>query len=218
CMAATAGVDSLEVCSWLGCGGITPALGLVRVVHAHTGLPVRVLVRPVPGPFHFGPEARAVVLEDVALFCAEPGVRGVVTGALDAAGMPDGAFMRAVLDRANGREITFHRAFDEVPDQVAALERCRELGVHRILTSGGEPRAIDAVDRLRHLTRLAGNMPVIAAGGGLAPDHVRWLVQQTGVPEVHFSAGRATDKPFVTAPDAGKVHAIMQALGRGAMP
>lgn len=229
-VAAAGGVDHIEACAWLECGGVTPSIGLVRAVANVTGLPVRVLVRPTPGHFMYGAHDRAVLLRDVEALSREPGVHGVVTGALDTAGMPDRALMAEVIAAVNGREVTFHRAIDQARDPEQALAVCLELGIQRVLTSAGAARAFDAKDRLRRMVAMAGDRSLVAAGAGVAADHVVELVRATGVREVHFSARRSRPMTDPTAqgriplasigegpstemvPDPLKVAAILKAL------
>ncbi len=222
--------DGFELCTWLECGGVTPSLGLIRSAFERTGSPVRVLVRPTPGSFQYDEHARNVLLHDVGVLCQESAVAGVVTGALDRHAMPDTGLMREVVARSNGREVTFHRAIDHSADPVRALHACIGVGVHRVLTSAGGARAIDAWPILRAMVQAAGAELLVAAGGGVAPDHVVELVERTGVREVHFSARRpaapaavhsmgraslsssAINGPLDMIPDAAKVQAIATAL------
>ncbi|MEK8226134.1 copper homeostasis protein CutC [Oerskovia sp. M15] len=64
-------------------------------------------------------------------------------GALTADGQVDVEAVRALVAAAEGREVTFHRAIDVVEDVTTALDVLVELGVTRVLTSGGAARSID---------------------------------------------------------------------------
>ncbi|MDX9752109.1 MAG: copper homeostasis protein CutC [Flavobacteriales bacterium] len=217
-VAAAQGAERIEVCAWPESGGVTPSIGLVRAVVQATGLPVRVLVRPAPGRFDHGPHHNTVILRDVEALAREPGVQGVVAGTLTAEGMPDKALMQQVIAAADGREVTFHRAIDHAADPLEALAVCLELGVQRVLTAGGPKRAIDGWAMVRAMVHAAGDRLLVAAGGGVAADHVARLVELTGVREVHFSARRpAAPGPWDTAPDPDKTAAIIAAL-RNAAP
>jgi copper homeostasis protein len=81
--------------------------------------------------------------------------------------------------------VTFHRAFDQLGNADDALETLVELGVRRVLTSGGAVRAVDGVDALRRLVdRAAGRIAIIAAGG-IRSINVDRIIAVTGVPAVH---------------------------------
>ncbi len=75
------------------------------------------------------------------------GATGVVIGALDAEGHLDLFAMARLRDAAGGAPVTLHRAIDVTADPVATLRSARELGLVRVLTSGGASAAIDASTR-----------------------------------------------------------------------
>ncbi|CAB3982523.1 copper homeostasis cutC homolog, partial [Paramuricea clavata] len=60
--------------------------------------------------------------------------------------------------------VTFHRAFDMVPDQSAALEVIINLGFDRILTSGGKPDVLQGAPHLKDLVNQAGRRIIIMPG------------------------------------------------------
>lgn len=224
--AERAGADGVELCSWLACGGVTPSPGLLNWLKERSALRRRVLVRPTPGGFHYTADERQVLLRDVLLSGVADAQAGVVTGGLTAAGAVDEGLMRSVAPALAGRELTFHRAIDHATDMLAALERCMALGVHRVLTSGGETRAKDGVAMLRRLVERAGGTLLICAAGGIDPANVVELVQRTGVREVHFAAqrpgpavlhGAAMSSAnaginFLAEPDEAKIEGVLNAL------
>ena len=63
--------------------------------------------------------------------------------------------------------MTFHKAFDQVRRPLDALERLIELGVDRVLTSGGRPTALEGVENLAALVTRANGRLVVMAGGRL---------------------------------------------------
>lgn len=81
--------------------------------------------------------------------------------------------------------MTFHRAFDRVVDRVDALDALVDLGIARLLTSGGAPTAAEGLSSLRELVEIAGDAIVILAGGGVRFHNVVEIVDETGVSEVH---------------------------------
>ena len=222
--AAACGVDSVEVCSWLACGGITPSSGLVDAMRSAVRIPVRVLVRPGPGGFVYTPAETLALLTDAEIFGG--GAIGLVTGALEVDGSLNERVMASVIRLAPESEITFHRAIDHATDMAATLDRCIELGVHRILTSGGSTLATEGAVMLKQLVQRAGDRIMIAAAGGINAANVVELVERTGVTEVHFSAqrpkpGRAQGAAmsstsqgvsFETEPDRAKIEGVMNAL------
>jgi copper homeostasis protein len=183
--AGAVGVDSVEVCTWLASGGVTPSWGLVTMVREHVPCQVRVLVRPSVGPFHYDAMTLDVLMADAHRF-AEEGL-GVVTGTLGPDARWDDAAMERIRAATQGAELTFHRAIDHAVDPVLVAEYCTSLGVERILSSGGAATALQGAPILRQLVRSASGIRV-AAGGGVRPENVVELVERTGVGEIHFSA------------------------------
>ncbi|GGO67110.1 hypothetical protein GCM10010910_28140 [Microbacterium nanhaiense] len=113
-IAAAVGVDRIELCSALAIGGVTPSRGLIEIAVA-AGTPVHVLVRPRGGGFAYDSDEVGLIVRDVAE-AVRAGAAGVVFGAT-ARGAIDVETMRATKDAAAGIEVTFHRAFDTVPDR-----------------------------------------------------------------------------------------------------
>jgi copper homeostasis protein len=222
--AAAAGADTVEVCAWLACGGITPSSGLVDAVRGPLPIQARILVRPSPGGFVYTPAELHALVTDAEVFGG--GALGLVTGALTATGSVDESVIRAVIHAAPESEITFHRAIDHAADMLRSLDNCIELGLHRILTSGGETLALDGAARLKAMVERAGDRLMIAAAGGINPKNVVELVERTGAREVHFaaqkpkaSASRGASMSsshvgvsFETEPDAAKIEGVMNAL------
>jgi copper homeostasis protein len=89
------------------------------------------------------------------------------------------------VESAAGLPVTFHRAFDRIRNLPDALEQLIEIGVARVLTSGGAPTAVDGASAIAALVAQARGRINILAGGGVREHNVRDLVAQTGVGEVH---------------------------------
>ena len=86
--------------------------------------------------------------------------------------------------------VGFHRAFDQIHDQSAALETLIALGVAVVLTSGGAAKAIDGAAQLRRLVEHSAGRIDILAGGGVTPENVRALMDAGRVTHVHGKAFR----------------------------
>ena len=222
--AERAGCDAVEVCSWLGCGGITPSSGLLDPVRTAVRIPARVLIRPTPAGFAYDQAALHALLLDAEIFGG--GAIGLVTGGLKADGTMDRELMRSVAQLAPESELTFHRAVDHALDPMEVLEGCLSLGIDRILTSGGAALAHDGMATLQRLVEKAGEHCQIAAAGGINAENVVSIVERTGVSEVHFAAQRLvgdtgprvplssgnTGTSFTFAPDDAKIEAVLNAL------
>lgn len=185
--AAAGGADRLELCSDLAAGGTTPPAGMLAVVRRRVQVPIHVLVRPRAGDFVYDAEALEVMLAEIAQ-CRRIGCEGIVTGALDADGSVDAEACAALVAAAGPLPVTFHRAFDQVNDRAAALERIIALGFRRVLSSGGQPTALQgaavlAVDVARARGRVA-----MMAGAGITAATIAEVARRSGCHELHASA------------------------------
>lgn len=195
--ARAAGAQRVELCVALGAtGGLTPSVGLVDVALAvaedftdHEPIEVHPLIRPRAGGFVYDRTELDVMVADVRAV-VDAGAHGVVVGALTSDGRVDVEAVRALVAAAEGREVTFHRALDAVPDVLRALDTLAALGVARVLTSGGEARSIDGLEQLRRCAQHVhdGSLPLqVQAGGGVRVADIAALVD-AGVDAVHLSA------------------------------
>ncbi|MGP7960016.1 copper homeostasis protein CutC [Sanguibacter sp. A247] len=199
-VARDGGADRVELCGALaGTGGLTPSLGTVEQVVA-VGLPVHVLVRPRAGGFQYDADELDLMAADVR-HAVRAGVAGVVVGVLDERSEVDRDAVARLSDAADGREVTFHRALDVVPDRLVALRALADLGVWRVLTSGGAARTFDGIDALAEMVR-EGTGVEIMAGGGLRAEDVG-LARAVGIDAVHLSASVERDDRGPAGPGGG---------------
>ena len=146
-----------------------------------------------------------------------------VIGTLAADGSIDVDAVRRLVAACGDAPVSFHKAFDSVPDKRAALGLLADLGVTRVLTSGGAGPALDHLEQLADLVRRGGDDVRIAVGGGVRPANVARIVAATGAREVHLrapgtvpsagvSAGYDDGSRSVTSRDV--LAEVMAALGR----
>ncbi|MCO7219877.1 copper homeostasis protein CutC [Klenkia sp. PcliD-1-E] len=189
--ASAAGADRVELCAAPAEGGVTPSAGtLAALANRAPALAVTVLVRPRGGDFVHSPVELDVVCADVAAARRIVPVAGVAVGPLSPRGRVDRPALDAVVRAAGSAPVTFHRAFDTLADQPAALEELVGAGVTRVLTSAGAATAREGTAALRALVEQAAGRIEVVAAGGVRADHVAELVAATGVPAVHLRAAR----------------------------
>ena len=191
-VAGAVGAARVELAQALALGGLTPSpatLELSIETAREAGPEVHVLIRPRAGGFHYDADELAVSERDVRR-AVNAGAHGVVIGALDASGVLDLDAMARLRDAAGGASVTLHRAIDVTPDPLATLRAARELGLRRVLTSGGASAAVDGIDTLRALVAEADGAIEIMAGSGVTAASARALAA-TGVDALHFSAKRS---------------------------
>jgi copper homeostasis protein len=184
--AVSEGADRLELSSALELGGLTPSLGLFRIVKTWATVPIFVMIRPRPGGFTYSADEFDVMERDTELFL-DAGADGVVFGILH----PDGTIDRqrcqqllAHVQKKN-RKAVFHRAFDFVPDRLAALDELIELGFERVLTSGGSSTAETGSTRLAALIQHAGWQIEVLPAGNIRSHNVVDLIRETRCDQVH---------------------------------
>lgn len=185
--AAEGGADRLELCAGLVEGGTTPSAGTLAFALEKVRIPIVVLVRPRRGDFLYCTLELETMRRDV-LTAKAAGAAGVAIGALERDGTVSRYAVRTLVNAARPMSVTFHRAFDHVLDPLRALETLVELGVERVLTSGGAATAPEGVERIAELVEAARGRVTVVAGGGVRPENVRALVRKTGVSEVHATA------------------------------
>jgi copper homeostasis protein len=186
CQAATeGGADRIELCAALTEGGVTPGRGFQQEVFAAIPIPVHVLVRPRSGDFVYSAAEFRMLCADVDDALAS-GAAGVVLGTLTPDHAIDPQRTAELIRRAEGRSVTFHRAFDRVTDQAEALRILIDLGCDRILTSGGKPTVTEGRESLARLTEQAAGRIRIAAGGGVTLANAPGLAEIAGL-DLHAS-------------------------------
>lgn len=184
--ALNGGADRVELCSGLDEGGLTPSAGLIKKVCALNGIKKHVLIRPRGGDFHYTTEEKEIILDDIRTACGL-GADGIVVGALHADGCIDEEFLNQCVSAANGRSVTFHRAFDLCRNPLDSLEQIIKAGCHRILTSGQAATAEKGTPLLQQLVSQAQERIIIMPGCGVNPDNARDITEKSGAKEIHAS-------------------------------
>ncbi|MFI5280196.1 MAG: copper homeostasis protein CutC [Gemmatimonadales bacterium] len=184
--AQAARADRLELAQALELGGLTPSPGLALVVGARVPIPFVAMVRPRGGDFVYQ-DAEVSVMERDAGLLLEAGAAGIVFGCLTSEGRLDERACARLIAAADDADVVFHRAFDRLKDPFDALETLIDLGVNRVLTSGGARTALEGADRIRMLVERAAGRIEILPGGGIREENVEQLVRRTHCTQVHLS-------------------------------
>lgn len=185
-IAQNGGADRVELCMELFVGGVTPSKGMIQLAKELLEIPLYVLIRPRSGDFNYSIMELEIMKEDIA-YCAELGCDGVVIGALTQERKIDQSKTMALMGAAGFMDITFHRAFDHVPNHFEAMDTLRDLGIQRVLTSGGSGSASDNIDTLCELVEEAEDDIIIMPGGSIRPENIPDLLG-IGALEYHSSA------------------------------
>ena len=144
------GADRLELCRDLHTGGRTPEFGLVEDICNRIHIPVRLMIRCTADGFEATPEVLRNMIEEIRHFQALP-VEGYVFGVLRD-GRIDMEGLARLVEAADGRPCTLHKAIDESIDPEADVERLNTLeGLDTILTSGGAQTALEGIAGIRRI-------------------------------------------------------------------
>jgi copper homeostasis protein len=178
------GADRIELCEDLRAGGVTPGVELMHAVQDQVRIPIFAMIRPRSGNFCYSKAEFEQMKEDIGI--AKAGrMSGVVFGILKRDGTVDVQRNAELVELARPLPVTFHRAFDETPDLLLALEDVIATGASRILTSGGAATAEAGSTILRELVKRADQRITILAGGGIHPENMTATGQATQAREFH---------------------------------
>ena len=173
-----AGATRIELCENLSVGGTTPSYGTIRQVIEKLKTPAMVMIRPRGGDFCYSADELEIMRHDIEV-CRQLGVNGVVFGLLNTDQTIDIERTAELVSLARPMQVTFHKAIDDTKDLLMAVGQLKAIGVDRILTSGGQPTAIEGCETLRKMIEIAGDHPKIIVAGKVTWenfDEIRQLI------------------------------------------
>lgn len=212
------GADRIELCREVSCGGLTPTDEMIvaALEHAPTA-GMQILLRPRPGDFIHSEEEISTICSDISrlrrLTEEANVVVGFVVGVLNENLTINEGAAACMRDAAGERPLTFHRAFDQVPDLSAGLDTLMRLGYDRVLTTGGHPSVAQS-EALATMVHHAGDDLIILASGGLRAHNVAEVIAATGVSEVHMRAPATHTGGNHTSTDSGTDQSLVAEIIR----
>lgn len=211
--AALHGADRIELITAFSEGGLTPSLGLIEEAVASVSIPVNVMVRPHSRSFVYDKDDQATILRDIRLIRGT-GANAIVFGALTPEGKVDAELLERVLDAAGDIRLTFHRAIDQSSDLLQALDVLLAYPqVTTVLTSGGEPSALQGLACIQAMVRqAAGSSLEILAGSGLTAETVVDFAREAGVKQVHFGSNVRIGGHALAPIDPERLRALRSSL------
>ncbi|MCF8295677.1 MAG: copper homeostasis protein CutC [Bacteroidales bacterium] len=180
------GAFRVELCDNLSEGGTTPAASMVKLAREKISIQLNVLIRPRPGDFLYTEDEFQMMLYDIQLV-RDLGADGVVIGVLNDDATIDITRIRQLIRAAEGMTVTFHRAIDMCKDPLTEVMKLQDLGVNRVLSSGGANKAIDGLDLLRDMVQATDFQPIIMPGSGINEDNILQIKEITEAIEFHVS-------------------------------
>lgn len=197
-IAQAAGADRIELCENYDVGGNSPSVKNITTARERITIPLHVIIRPRPedfgDPFLLSPahdfnynEIEIQWMIQYIRICRFTGMDGIVFGALTKEKEIDITVCTLLIEAADSMPLTFHRAIDQCADMEKSIRQLIDLGVKRVLTSGGRNNAAENSDRIRLLQTKFGKEIIIMPGGGLRSSNIHSLIS-TGCNEFHTSA------------------------------
>lgn len=191
--AIAAGAKRIELCDNLTVGGTTVSKGVLIETKKYCDehhVPIMQLIRPRGGNFVYN-DIEVKIMEHDIFEAQQLGIDGVVIGCLNEDGGLDEEALSCLIAAAEGMQITFHMAFDDMPKeyQFQAIDWLVEHGVDRILTHGG-PLTTPIIQNLEYLNDLisyANERITILPGGGITFENAETVAAFLKAKELHGS-------------------------------
>ena len=197
------GFKSIELCSSLSEGGLTPNYGLIKKCVEESDVEVHVMIRHKAGKFSVDIQDLSLMKYDIEA-ANRAGATGVVFGILNDKNEIDSRNeILAEFARSLGLKTTFHRAFDFVPDFRKAVNEVLKIGFDRLLTSGLQPKAELGVSVIAEIHQNFGKEIEVIAASGISPKNALKF-SASGIDYLHFTARKPKENPVKL--DMGQVY------------
>lgn len=183
---AEGNADRVELCSSLFLGGLTPSIGSLKTVKAHSDIKIMAMVRPREGGFCYNEYEFECCLRDAEALL-EAGADGLVFGFLTKNGEVDVKRVEKMMTLARGVDTTFHRAIDVVPNYKDAIDALVSAGVKRILSSGLEASVFEGMDTLAEMNSYADGRIIVMPGAGITLKNIKKIAERTSCQEMHVA-------------------------------
>ena len=158
------GANRMELCENLAVGGTTPSYGTVKICLEKLNIPIFPMIRARGGNFVYSKDEIEIMKEDIKIF-KELGVKGVVLGCLTSDNKIDLELTKELVDLAYPMEVTFHKAIDEILNPLDYIDDLVNIGIKRILTSGGKATALEGKDLINEMIKKSnGRLKIVVAG------------------------------------------------------
>lgn len=183
--ASDMGFDRIELCSNLEQGGMTPSAGFIKEA-CDLNLNTHVLVRPRMGGFVYSRAEVDLILSEVEQIKTLP-VQGIVIGALDRTMRIDRITMLEIKQVWDDRDLTFHRAFDDLIEWKSELTWLIDQGFTRVLSSGLSRSLENGMVNLNEMRQWASDRIEIMVGGGVNASNLPQVLEKVRPHAIHFS-------------------------------
>jgi len=178
------GANRIELCENLAVGGTTPSYGTVKVCLEKLNIPIFPMIRARGGNFVYSKDEIEIMKEDIKIF-KELGVKGVVLGCLTSDNKIDLELTRELVDLAYPMEVTFHKAIDEITNPLDYIDDLVNIGIKRILTSGGKATALEGKDLINEMIKKSKERLKVVVAGKVTKENLNELSNLISANEFH---------------------------------
>jgi len=178
------GANRIELCENLAVGGTTPSYGTVKVCLEKLDIPIFPMIRARGGNFIYSKDEIEIMKEDIKIF-KELGVKGVVLGCLTSNNKIDLELTKELVDLAYPMEVTFHKAIDEIQNPLDYIDDLVNIGIKRILTSGGKATALEGKDLINEMIKKSNGRLKIVVAGKVTKENLNGLSNLISANEFH---------------------------------
>ena len=142
------------------------------------------MVRARGGNFNYSKDEIEIMKEDIKLF-KKIGVKGIVLGCLTNDNKIDLETTKELVDLAYPMEVTFHKAIDEISNPLDYIDALIDIGIKRILTSGGKATALEGKDLINDMIRKSNKKLKIVVAGKVTKENLSELSSLISSDEFH---------------------------------
>ncbi|ASS40345.1 MULTISPECIES: copper homeostasis protein CutC [Fusobacterium] len=178
------GANRIELCENLAVGGTTPSYGTVKVCLEKLDIPIFPMIRARGGNFIYSKDEIEIMKEDIKIF-KELGVKGVVLGCLTSDNKIDLELTKKLVNLAYPMEVTFHKAIDEIQNPLDYIDNLINIGIKRILTSGGKATALEGKDLINEMIKKSNGRLKIVVAGKVTKENLNGLSNLISANEFH---------------------------------
>ena len=178
------GANRIELCENLAVGGTTPSYGTVKICLEKLNISIFPMIRARGGNFIYSKDEMEIMKEDIKVF-KELGVKGVVLGCLTSDNKIDLELTKELVDLAYPMEVTFHKAIDEISNPLDYIEDLVNIGIKRILTSGGKATALEGKDLINEMIKKSNKRLKVVVAGKVTKENLNELSNLICANEFH---------------------------------
>ena len=178
------GANRIELCENLAVGGTTPSYGTVKICLEKLNIPIFPMIRARGGNFVYSKDEIEIMKEDIKVF-KDLGVKGLVLGCLTSDNKIDLELTKTLVNLAYPMEITFHKAIDEISNPLDYIEDLVNIGIKRILTSGGKATALEGKDLINDMIKKSNGRLKIVVAGKVTKENLNELSNLISADEFH---------------------------------